>query len=210
MKIAFFGDSITEGVGASNLELRYASQVGKMLGAEVINYGIGGTRLARQLIQSSSSHAHDIDFNMRTILLDKTADKIFFFGGTNDYGHGVAPLGNVGDYDEFTFHGAVNKLFSTLIGMYGKDKIVIILPLKRYGMNDIPNAKTGKYLVDYVEIIKYYVDLYGLKYLDLFNDCFDEPTTNEYSEFFADGLHPNDNGHKIIAEKICEFIKNDK
>ncbi|MBO7345757.1 MAG: hypothetical protein J6U92_07470 [Clostridia bacterium] len=30
------------------------------------------------------------------------------------------------------------------------------------------------------------------------------------SEYFVDGLHPNDKGHSLIAEKICEFIKNDK
>ncbi len=209
MKIAFFGDSITQGVGATDLELCYVSQVSKILNCEVINYGIGGTRFARQLVRSSSSHAHDIDFNMRTILLDKTADKIFVFGGTNDYGHGVAPIGNKGDYDAFTFHGAINMLFSTLIGMYGKDKIVVILPLKRYGMNT-PSKNSNLRLAEYIEIIKHYVDYYGLKYIDLFNDGLPEPDTDTPSEFFADGLHPNDLGHRVIAEKICEFIKNDK
>ena len=48
MKLAFLGDSITEGVGASSLETNYVSQVGKMLGCEVLNYGIGGTRIARK------------------------------------------------------------------------------------------------------------------------------------------------------------------
>ena len=209
MKLAFLGDSITEGYGASAIDLRYVEQVKKLLGAEVINYGIGGTRLARQLARTSSSHAHDVDFNMRTPLLDKTADKIFVFGGTNDYGHGVAPIGNVGDYDAFTFHGAINMLFSTLIGMYGKDNVIIMLPLKRYCMNT-PNTISNLRLADYVEIIKYYVDYYGLKYIDLFNDCLPEPDTNVPSEFFTDGLHPNDKGHKLIAEKICEFIKKDK
>lgn len=209
MKLAFLGDSITEGYGASAIDLRYVEQVKKLLGAEVINYGIGGTRLARQLARTSSSHAHDVDFNMRTPLLDKTADKIFVFGGTNDYGHGVAPIGNVGDYDAFTFHGAINMLFSTLIGMYGKDNVIIMLPLKRYCMN-VPSTNSNLRLADYVEIIKHYVDYYGLKYIDLFNDCLPEPDTNVPSEFFTDGLHPNDKGHKLIAEKICEFIKKDK
>ena len=210
MKLAFLGDSITEGYGASSIELRYVEQVKQMLGCEVINYGIGGTRLARQLVRSSSSHAHDIDFNMRTILLDKTADKIFVFGGTNDYGHGIAPLGNKGDYDPFTFHGGVNILFSTLIGMYGKENVIILLPLKRFAMNDFKNPVNNCVLEDYVKIIKYYVDYYNLKYIDLFNECFPEPDTDAPSEFFTDGLHPNNHGHKIIAEKICEFIKNDK
>ena len=209
MKLAFLGDSITEGYGASAVELRYVEQVKQMLGCEVINYGIGGTRLARQLERSSSSHAHDIDFNMRLPLLDKTADKIFVFGGTNDYGHGIAPIGEKGDYDAFTFNGGVNMLLSSLIGMYGKENVIVMLPLKRYAMN-IVNEKTNFNLKQYVDIIKYYVDYYGLKYIDLFNDCFEEPATNEYSEFFTDGLHPNDKGHKILAEKVCEFIKNDK
>ena len=208
MKLAFLGDSITEGVGASDIEFNYVSQVGKMLGCQVLNYGIGGTRIARKRV-SSILHRHDVDFNLRTILLDKTADKIFVFGGTNDMGHGDAVMGEKGDTDIYTFHGAVNTLFSTLIGMYGQQNIVIILPMKRWNMNVRTNPVTGKHLKDYVEIIKEYVDLYKLKYIDLFNDGLPEPPEGT-SEYFVDGLHPNDKGYKFIAEKICEFIKNDK
>ncbi len=208
MKLAFLGDSITDGTGSSAPEFKYVNQVSKMLGCEVINYGIGGTRFARQTT-SSLVHRYDIDFNLRTILLDKAADKIFVFGGTNDYGHGDAVFGKMGDYDPFTFHGAVNMLFSTLIGIYGKENVIVMLPLKRFNMNVRVNPVTGLKLIDYVKVIKEYVDLYGLKYIDTFNDCFPEPPDGE-SEYFADGLHPNDNGHRKIAEKICQFIKNDK
>ncbi len=207
MKIAFLGDSITVGCGSSALEFNYVNQVGQALGCEVINYGIGGTTIARQT-KGSQFHEYDIDFNLRTILLDKTADKIFVFGGTNDFGHGDAVMGNKGDYDPFTFHGAVNMLFSTLIGMYGKQNVIVVLPLKRFNMNKA-NSVTGKVLSDYVDVIKYYVDLYGLKCMDLFNQSFDMPPEGQ-SEFFIDGLHPNDRGYKILAEKFCEFIKNDK
>lgn len=207
MKIVFLGDSITEGAGASSLEFCYASQVGKKLDCEVLNYGIGGTRIARS---KNLSHAvYDIDFNLRTTLLDKTADMIVVFGGTNDYGHGDAPIGEKGDYDEYTFHGAVNTLYSKLIGMYGRENVLIILPTKRFNMNVDKNSVTGKYLIDYVEIIRYYAELYGFKYLDLYNDGLPEPLDGE-SEYFIDGLHPNDKGHEFIAEKICEFIKNGK
>jgi lysophospholipase L1-like esterase len=208
MKLAFLGDSITEGVGASSGELNFVSLVGKMLDCQVLNYGIGGTRIARKK-ESSNFHRHDIDFNLRTAILDKTADKIFVFGGTNDMGHGDAVMGEKGDSDPYTFHGAVKTLFSTLIGMYGKDNVIIILPLKRFNMNVRTNPVTGKYLKDYVEIIKYYVDMFGLKYIDLFYDGLPEPPDGN-SEYFIDGLHPNDKGHEFIAEKICEFIKNDK
>ena len=45
--IAFLGDSITEGVGASSPETNYVSLVGKKTGHEVINYGVSGTRIAK-------------------------------------------------------------------------------------------------------------------------------------------------------------------
>ena len=48
MRIAFLGDSITEGCGASAEEFFYVNQVGKTLNAKVLNYGVGGTRIARQ------------------------------------------------------------------------------------------------------------------------------------------------------------------
>ena len=46
LKINFLGDSITEGCMASKPENGYVSLIGKMLNAEVRNYGIGGTRIA--------------------------------------------------------------------------------------------------------------------------------------------------------------------
>ncbi len=208
MKIAFFGDSITQGSGASTTEKCYVEQVKEILGCEVINYGIGGTRIARQT-NPSREHRHDIDLNLRTILLKKDVDKLFVFAGTNDYGHGDAQFGKVGDDSLFTFHGAVKSLFTTLINDFGKEKLVVILPLKRAGIDQKRNAVTGKSLKDYVDVIKYYVDLFGLKYMDLFNDCFDMPPEGE-SEYFADGLHPNDKGHRVVAEKICEFLKTEQ
>lgn len=208
MKLAFFGDSITEGMGASSIENCYVKQVGEMLGAEVWNYGLAGTRIARTKNAKSNLHRRAIDFNLRTVLLETSADRIFVFGGTNDFGHGDAPMGEIGDYSPYTFHGSVNLLFSTLLGMYGKEKIVIILPLQRYNHSVKQNAFTGKYLKDYVDVLRYYVKLYGFKCIDLFENGLPEPPAG-ISEYFIDGLHPNDKGHKVLAEKICEFIKND-
>ena len=47
--INFLGDSITEGVGASSAETRYVDRVAVLAGlARANNYGISGTRIARQ------------------------------------------------------------------------------------------------------------------------------------------------------------------
>ncbi len=91
MKIAFWGDSITQGSGASSLEFGFVEQVGKKLNCQVINYGLGGTRIARTTVPNVY-HCLDIDFNLRVPLFDKNVDKFFVFGGTNDYGQGHAPM----------------------------------------------------------------------------------------------------------------------
>ncbi|MCA9386348.1 hypothetical protein KC717_06920 [Candidatus Dojkabacteria bacterium] len=41
-----------------------------------------------------------------------------------------------------------------------------------------------------------------VSYLDLFNVI----AEGEHSDFFLDGLHPNDEGHKIIADHVSEFL----
>ena len=43
---------------------------------------------------------------------------IFVFGGTNDYGHGDAPLGKQGDNDPLTFYGALYDLYQRLLKKY--------------------------------------------------------------------------------------------
>lgn len=45
-KIAFLGDSITAGVGASSLEKAYWNVLSELSGAECYGYGISGTRIA--------------------------------------------------------------------------------------------------------------------------------------------------------------------
>ena len=46
--VAFLGDSITEGVGVSEISKRYTDVFGALTGAVVLNYGISGTRIAKQ------------------------------------------------------------------------------------------------------------------------------------------------------------------
>lgn len=47
--------------------------------------------------------------------LDEDADIIGVFGGTNDFGHGDAPLGTFGDRTVYTFYGACHYLMNRLV-----------------------------------------------------------------------------------------------
>ena len=91
-KINFLGDSITEGHGTSGEACFFTTLIARETGAVCRNYGIGGTRIARQTIPSEKPR-HDLDFPGRVDEMDPDADIVVVFGGTNDFGHGDAPLG---------------------------------------------------------------------------------------------------------------------
>ena len=95
-KINFLGDSITFGYGLGNSCDRFADLIAQRYGAISRNYGISGTRIARQTTPSDDP-SHDLDFPSRVAEMDPDADIVVVFGGTNDYGHGDAPLGTMAD-----------------------------------------------------------------------------------------------------------------
>ena len=95
LKINFLGDSITQGYAATNRdELGFVGLIASRYGALCRNYGIGGTRIAPQKTPSSEPR-WDRDFIGRVDEMDPDADIVVVFGGTNDFGHGDAPLGAV-------------------------------------------------------------------------------------------------------------------
>ena len=113
MKISFLGDSITQGCGASEFGKGYVELFGAKYGVQAKNYGLGGTRIARQK-EKSEYPQYDLDFIGRVKDIDKSSDFVFVFGGTNDYEHGRAEFGTFADYGEYTFCGAVNLLSDML------------------------------------------------------------------------------------------------
>lgn len=207
MKINFFGDSITEGHGASSPDKCFVSLVGKALNCEVNNYGIGGTRLAIQQ-KPSLEPRWDLDFCSRVNNIDKDADIVFVFGGTNDYGHGDAPFGEFGDKDPHNFYGAVDYLINQLLLAYKKEQIVFIIPLYRINENN-PRGdgyKTFplKTLQEYREAIIKVLIKYDINILDIKDDI----GKAEGNPLFIDGLHPSDAGYQKIASLIVQYINN--
>ncbi len=205
--ISFIGDSITEGVGATSNETRYTNLIAKKYGAEKMNnYGISGTRIARQQNTPTEWRASfDIDFCMRAPLIDKKSDIIVVFGGTNDYGHGDAPIGTMDDRTPDTFYGACHCLMHTLVNDFPSAKTVICTPLHRETENE--PCSRGLVLLDFVNIIKEVAEFYSLPVCDLWSISGIVPADPQNKrEFCPDGLHPNDAGHMLIAEKISNFI----
>lgn len=205
LKINFLGDSITEGALASSQENTFVSLVGKMLPCIARNYGISGTRIAKQYTPSENLR-YDLDFVQRVDDLSDDADFVVVFGGTNDYGHGDAPFGKMGSTTNKNFCGAVYSLFNKLLKKYKKEQIIVIPPLHRLNednpLGDGSKKKPGKPLCAYRDVIIETAKQFGVGILDITS----EMGFAENSPYIEDGLHPNDEGHQKIAELICDYI----
>ena len=123
IKINVLGDSITQGVGASCIEKCFVNVLAAKTGATVNNYGISGTRIARQKLDIPAPH-FNTPYCDRIPEMDKDADVVLIFGGTNDFGHGDAPFGEYMSDDEWTFCGAFNMLMKKLFVAFPDSEIV--------------------------------------------------------------------------------------
>ena len=210
--INFLGDSITQGCGTSGENAVFHGVLKDRYGLkEVRNYGKGGTRIARQ--REITSLLRDEDFILRASLMNHDADAVVVLGGTNDYGNGQAPLGNIEDRSMYTFYGALHTLITNLINEYCGKAIVFITPLHRYNENGgvgtwKPEGVEQRPLKDYVYAVKEVCEYYSVPVLDLYASGELCGNTSEwYLEYMPDGVHPNDEAHKIIADKLGKLLE---
>ncbi len=206
--VNILGDSITEGVGVSEQSKRYADVFAALTGAKVNNYGISGTRIAKQRVPSAEPR-FDLDFISRVDEMDENADAVVVFGGTNDFGHGDAPLGDMQSRDPYTFYGACHILMSSLAEKFCGKPVVFMTPIQRMYFDDnetLVNSR-GYAFEQYIEIIKEVAAYYAIPVLDLYKMSgitVHIPKVKE--ELTADGLHPSDKGARVIAERLAGFM----
>lgn len=210
-KIAFLGDSITEGHGVSDPKNYFWKLIERRTGAQCFGYGIGGTRIAVQS-RPSENPKHDLYFGLRVDQMIPDADIVVVFGGTNDFGHGDAPLGRLTDRTAGSFCGAFHLLMQQLINRYPDSQIVVMTPLHRdsenqLGINEIGIRREFP-LESYVDAILAISGYYSIPVLDLFRVSGLQPAVPVLKErYMPDGLHPNDLGHKRIADRLLGFLQ---
>lgn len=207
---SFLGDSITEGHGVSDRDSnRFDNRLANTLGLLPRNFGIGGTRIAHQR-HASEKARYDLCFCGRAFDLDRDSGLIVVYGGTNDYGHGDAPFGQDGDTTPDTYCGAVEYLIHTLQTEYPGAKIVFLTPARRLGDGQAIQDRGGednRPLGEYVDAIVRIAGGHGIPVLDLYRNLGIDPNSEADRErYTTDGLHLNDAGHGVLAEKLGEFL----
>lgn len=215
MRLLFLGDSITEGVGASVPENSYVNLVARVLSCEVVNYGISGTRIAKQTNATCYATQWDLDFQLRAQIMPKEADVVFVFGSINDFQHGDAMLGDLNSEDSHTFCGGVRCLLDYLVATYGNKKLCVVLPPRLYQeggrkCKGVSGTEQGADYGVYIQLLEAIAKEYEIDMIDLYREGYPKPLTGGGDFYTTDGIHPTDEGHKLIAEKICRFLERRK
>ena len=203
LKWACYGDSITSIVAAAAINAtNYHQQIAAKTGIIPIDYGIGGSRIARPTGITITDCMTD-----RIPSGDVTADIITLMGGVNDATSslGVTPLGVMADRTTTTFYGALHVACLALLARFPSKGIGLITqtPRHSYMSAQIP------YVNAMIEVAQYY----SIPCLDLNRSSGLYPdSVYYYTNYFGDtnpdayGLHPNTIGHSVIARQILQFI----
>lgn len=212
LTIAFIGDSITEGIGATSGECSFPSAFFKNTDIKkALNYGVSGTRIARQKKTFMNYSEWDSDFISRVDIIDKDSDCIVVCGGINDYMHGDAELGCMGDSTEYTFYGAMDILINKLKSKFPQKLLIFMTPIHfvEEKAPEYAHINKGYYFYEYLEAIKKVCEYHSVIVFDLYSEIgIDSKNIKDKEEFYSDTIHLNDKGYKRIAEKLEVFLKN--
>lgn len=215
--VNFLGDSITEGAGVVDQANRYDHRLKELCGlAAIHSYGISGSRLAHQ-IHPSDNPRYDLCFCGRAYDMEPNADMVVVFGGVNDYIHGDAPFGEIGDTTPATYCGGVYFLMNYLRQAYPGKPILFLTPARCFLRKEVDDRVVstharkrpgGKPLRAYVDVILETAKQFSIPTLDLYENLGLDPHDPEiFDTYTMDGLHFNDAGHAVIAQKLKAFIE---
>jgi len=223
-RVAFLGDSMTDKrrVGTTCVYWEYLSE---LLGIEPYVYGISGNQwdgILKQAKKLNEEHGTEVD-------------AILIFAGTNDFSHdtptgsffseSIKDVNHNGEqvsrkyripiFNDTSFCGRINKVFSYLKTNYPQQQIIILTPIHRgfakfSDKNVQPDEgyanKNGLYIDDYVNTLKQAASVWAVPLIDLYSLSGLYPLADSHTQYFhnieTDRLHPNAAGDYRLAKTI--------
>ena len=115
-------------------------------------------------------------------------------------------LGTEKDREDISFYGGLSVLFERVKALNPKAKIFAVLPIRRKGEWVKPN-KIGRFLSEYrVAILRRAIE-YGITVIDGQLVPINPDDEKDREKYILDGLHPNNEGHRLYAEVLYKEIK---
>lgn len=195
-KWACLGDSLTE--ENSRTTKHYFDYVSENTGIQIVNVGVSGTGYSRQKDTGNA-------FFQRVENIPTDVDVITIFGSGNDLGDST-PLGTVNDKSTETIGGCINTTLDNILNRFlavGKAPVIGIVS---------PTPWVGANFDSYCKLLKDICEKRSIPFYDLYRKSNLNPNNAEfreicYSKDEGNGVHPDENGHKIIAPHFKSFLE---
>ncbi|MGD0203471.1 MAG: GDSL-type esterase/lipase family protein [Candidatus Bathyarchaeia archaeon] len=180
IRVACVGDSITEGT-------EYPADLSMLLGANytVGNFGVGGTTVS---LNSQSPYMNTSAFQNAT---EFQPNIVIIMLGTND-AHPVLEQYNGSFVDDYV------KLVAAFQALVSKPKIWIVLPPPVF--NNESGISPQYFRLTVIPGIEQAANETHLPVINVYS------VLANYSDCFPDGVHPNSEGSKLIANEIYKAI----
>ena len=188
------GDSITAS------EVAYHKVIADKYGCIVTNGGVSGTGYMKQVGSTPNTFVDRSN-------LSQVYDIVTVMGSINDMGYTDEPyLGTATDSGTETLGGRINTVIDNIYAS-GNYHLGIISPIPNNSYNGNPIRTSGTF-VRFCNLLEEICKLRGVPYLDLWHSSNLQPWDDTFrANYMIDNTHPNENGHKIIANRIKAFIK---
>lgn len=195
MKIACMGDSITYGMGLEDdLTRRWTDLAETMTGDTWLNFGISGDTTGGMLVR------------IHTDVIPARPDVMFLLGGVNDISNISdsafdIPKLNMIAMRRHLMRANIPIVLCTLLPTVCEDLVHAAWDYTR------DNERSYRGVEAYSEWLKAYAASQEIPVCD-FRSGFFDANGNVRRDLFIDGLHPNAEGHKVMAEIAAACAKN--
>jgi acyl-CoA thioesterase I len=180
IRVACIGDSITQGSG-------YPSKLHQLLGSDyaVANFGVCGSTVSTGSIKPYIDQA---EFQQA---IDYHPDIIVIMLGTNDANPDIA-------LNETSFETDYSQIIAAFQELEGRQLIWIVKSPPIFADNSsYNNTYLEKIVLPHIDNLAYQTDL---PTIDLYN------AFGNQSDYFMDGVHPNNDGATLIASNVYNAI----
>lgn len=227
-RVAYFGDSITD-PNNDGSKLKFWNFLEDWLGITPYIYGVSGRQWDNIPTQTEKLHQEHGDSVDAIIVFIGTNDfnagvpigewydikEEQVMAGIHEPKHMVTRKRMYPIMDKSTYRGRINIALDKLKRTYPTKQIVLLTPIHRAGFyrnekNWQPTEEyynlCGEPFQRYVESVKEAGNIWAVPVIDLNSLCGLFPMMDEYTTYFkdkeVDRLHPNDAGHRRMAQTL--------
>jgi lysophospholipase L1-like esterase len=182
LKVVFLGDSYVAGQGAKDqAKTRWTARVSQTLGWTEVNLGLGGTGYTTPgPADKATTFVQRVD-----AVKQASPDVVVVSGGRNDL---LATVDRI--------RSTAGELFRKLKGLEGSPQVVVVAPLW-------DATKPPPELASATRAIKDAADEVGVEFVPVP----DQPLDGRPALVAPDGLHPNADGYKVLAEFLAPRLR---